>query len=74
MAMKKATNTLTEEQVIDLIKTTQGELSLRDYALKIGVSPSYISDIYLGRRNPGNKVLKHFKIRKVRKVSYDYVR
>jgi transcriptional regulator with XRE-family HTH domain len=63
----------TEKQVIDLMKTTQGDRSLRDFAGEIGVTPAYISDIYNGRRSPGAKILKYFKGGKTRRTIVEYV-
>ena len=35
----------------------QKDLSLREFAEKLGVSAPFLSDIELGKRNPSNKVL-----------------
>lgn len=67
-----AKKTLAEEQVVELIRTRQGEKSLRQFAVEIGISPSYLSDIYLGTRKPGVKCLKYFGIAKTRRVVAEY--
>ena len=60
--MKRKQKTLTREAVIERLKVAQGERSLRQFAIEIGVSAAYLSDIYLGKRSPGNKILKHLGI------------
>lgn len=49
---------LTRKQVIAKLKEAQGDDSLRIFGQKVDVTASYISDIYLGRRAPGPKILK----------------
>jgi len=71
--MTKKPVTMTEEEVIQLMKAEQGDSSLRDFAKEIGVTPAYISDIYHGRRSPGEKVLQYFNIGKSRRVIVEYV-
>ena len=63
---------MTEEEVIALMKTTQGERSLRAFAEELQVTPSYLSDIYNGRRSPGPAILKFFGIGKRRQVIVEY--
>jgi transcriptional regulator with XRE-family HTH domain len=70
---KTAAPTMTEKEVIQLMKTTQGEQSLRTFANEIGVTPAYLSDIYNGRRSPGPAVLQFFNIGKTRRVIVEYV-
>jgi transcriptional regulator with XRE-family HTH domain len=65
---------MTEKDVIDLIREAQGDRSLRVFAEEVGVSAAYISDVFTGRRRPGEKILKHFKVGKTRRiiVKYDF--
>jgi transcriptional regulator with XRE-family HTH domain len=65
-------STMTEADLVGVMKAAQGEKTLRDWADEIGVTASYISDIYHGRRSPGAKVLKYFGIGKTRRVSIEY--
>ena len=60
--MKRKQQTLTREAVIERMKAAQGERSLRQFAIEIGVSAAYLSDVYLGKRGIGQKILKHLKI------------
>ena len=68
-----ATTTLTEAQVVDLIKAEQGGQSLRGFAAVIGVSAPYLMEIYRGTRSPGKKILSHFGIGKTRRVIVEYL-
>jgi transcriptional regulator with XRE-family HTH domain len=63
---------MTDEQVLELIRWTQGDRSLREFAKEIGVSAAYLSDILRGNRSPGEKVLKFFKLKKARTVTVTY--
>lgn len=65
-------NSMTEEEVIALMKTTQGGRSLRAFAAELKVTPAYLSDIYNGRRSPGPAVLKFFGIDKQRQIIVEY--
>lgn len=48
---------MTSDQVRALLKKRQGKMTQQQLADHIGVSTSYISDIYAGKRNPAGKVL-----------------
>jgi len=63
---------MTAKQVIRELKTRQGERSLRQFARELGISAAYLSDVYLGRREPGPKVLQSLGLSKRvgRKVDY----
>jgi transcriptional regulator with XRE-family HTH domain len=56
--------TLTLEQVIERLKKAQDGKSLRALAKEIGVSPTHLSDIFAGKRGPGEdgKVLAFLKL------------
>ena len=47
------------------LKERQGSLSQKEFAVQIGVSASYLSDLYNSRRTPGPKILKFLGIRKM---------
>jgi transcriptional regulator with XRE-family HTH domain len=52
------TKHLTREKLVDLLKKKQGDRSASDLANELGVTPSYLSEIFSGKRNPGPKVLE----------------
>lgn len=43
-----------------------------ELARELGISASYLNDVLRGRREPGEKILKALKLRRV--VSYERVR
>lgn len=53
---------MNQEQVIDLMKRRQGQRSAKEFAEELGISPQYLSDIYLSRRDPGPAVLEKLGI------------
>lgn len=46
------------EDVIGMLKKKQGERSLRQFAIELGISAAYLSDIYRCNRRPGKAVLR----------------
>jgi transcriptional regulator with XRE-family HTH domain len=64
--------TLTDQEVLQLIRFSQGDRSLREFAKEVGVSAAYLSDILRGNRSPGEKILKFFKLKKARTVTVTY--
>jgi transcriptional regulator with XRE-family HTH domain len=62
-----------QETLIRELKRRQGERSLRQFAAELGVAPSYLSDVYRGRREPGPKILRLLGVRKrvTRSVEYE---
>lgn len=44
---------LTTEEVITLLRKTQGELTLTEFAEKVGCTPTHLCEIYKRRRNIG---------------------
>lgn len=62
---------LNVEQVRGLIKKRQGDRSASEFAKELGISPAYLSDVYLGRRDPGDKILSKLSIQ--RRVVYEQV-
>lgn len=49
----------TEKQLVRELKRRQGEDSLRVFAVKVGVTAAYLSDIFAGNRAVGPKVFKY---------------
>lgn len=52
------TQTLTTAKVLDELRALQGLQSLSSFASKIGLTASWLCDIYSGRRQPSSRVLK----------------
>lgn len=65
---------MTHEEVVQLLKSKQGELSLRQFASKLKVSPSYLSDIYRGQRQVGRAILRQVGLQKNVVVDVSYSR
>jgi hypothetical protein len=66
---------VTRTEINDMIFQKKGDLSLRAYALTVGLSASYLSDLLRGNREPGPRLLKFLKLRKrkVTKVTYERI-
>lgn len=58
--------------VIAILKKRQGERSIRKFADELCVSAAYLSDVYLGRREPGKKILKPLGMRVVKTSTIVY--
>ena len=48
--------TLDLDGFLDFLKKKQGEQSDRKFAASLGVSPSYLNDVYQRRTMPGDKI------------------
>lgn len=59
---------LTEDQVIDIIRSMQGDRTVKALALEMEVSLSYLSDVLLRHRAPGKLILE--KLGLEREVRY----
>jgi transcriptional regulator with XRE-family HTH domain len=60
MAVRK----LNLEQFLDFLKKQQGGQTAQQFASRIGVSPQYLSDVYNGRRPPGESITAALKVAK----------
>jgi hypothetical protein len=60
----------------DVLKKLAREIekagSLRKWALTIGASAAYVSDVMLGKRDPGPKILTALKLEKVPQAPQSY--
>jgi hypothetical protein len=56
------------KQLLALMKRLQGERSSTEFAAELGISKQYLSDIYNGRREPGESVLSALDL--TRTVTY----
>ncbi len=63
-----------KEDVIRKLKDSQGDLSLRAYADALDCSPSYLCDLYSGKRDPGEKILKRLGLEKKVTKTVTYVK
>lgn len=63
---------LTADDVRAQIRASIGYGTAQDFALAIGVSPQYLCDVLLGRKEPGDKILRGIGL--VRVVEYEPIR
>lgn len=62
---------LTRDDLIAMMKRKQGKRTAKQYAEELGVSAGYLCEIYLGRRNPGDRILSQFGL--TERVIYEKV-
>jgi predicted transcriptional regulator len=55
---------LTQSDIVAMLRKKQGESTQRELAEQIGVSQAYLSDVFLGRRDPGPAILQYLGIEK----------
>ena len=55
---------ITRDQLVKLLQKRQGGRAQRELAEELGISPAYLSDIYLGKRDPGESVLEKLGLEK----------
>jgi transcriptional regulator with XRE-family HTH domain len=60
MAVKK----MNLEQFLEFLKKQQGSQTGQQFATRLGVSPQYLSDVYNGRRPPGESIIAPLKVEK----------
>jgi transcriptional regulator with XRE-family HTH domain len=60
----KSNSYYSADDVIKLLKVRQGTRTQEDFAAEIGISYQLLSNVILGSRSPGNKILKFLKLRK----------
>jgi hypothetical protein len=65
---------MSDEQVIAVLKARQGDKSVREFARELNVSAAYLSDVYLGRRAPGPKILSPLGYKRVRTITTTIVK
>lgn len=63
---------LTRAQVNSLLRERQGDKSLRKFAEEIDLSAAYLSDVYRGNREPGPKLLRLVKVKRIKKTTIEY--
>jgi hypothetical protein len=50
------------EQVLRMLRQSQGDRTAKEFAGVIGISAQYLSDVYSRRRLPGPIVLSHLNL------------
>jgi hypothetical protein len=68
--------TFSREQVLEKMRSLQGGRSIREFAASVGMSHTYIADVYTGRRNPGPNILRylHPRLKAYKTTTIVYVR
>lgn len=49
---------LTRDEVIEILRKKQGERTAKELADELGITPQYLSDVFLGRRDIGPSILR----------------
>ena len=52
------------DQFMEFLKKQQGEQTAQQFASRLGVSPQYLSDVYNGRRPPGESITAALRVEK----------
>lgn len=55
---------------VELLRKRQGDRSLREFAKEIPCSVAYLSDVMLGKRGAGPRILTYLGMKAERRVSY----
>ena len=61
------------EEVVAMLKAKQGTKSLRKFAAELIVSPSFLSEVYRGTRNPGPYLAKLLGLEQMPKEKWNPV-
>ena len=59
------------DQFLEFLKKQQGNQTAQQFASRLGISPQYLSDVYNGRRPPGESITSALKVEK--SVTYKLV-
>lgn len=65
---------MTREQAIKVMRKAQGDLSLRGFAFKLGLSAAYLSDVYRGNRSLGPALCRHLGLKAITTTETRYER
>ena len=52
------------EEFLEFLKRKQGSQTAQQFASKLGISPQYLSDVYNGRRPPGDSITSALQVEK----------
>lgn len=59
---------MTVAQLVSYLRAKQGNRTAKAFAVELGISAAYLSDVYAGRREPGDKILSRLNLE--RRVIY----
>jgi hypothetical protein len=65
---------LSRTQVVDLLKKRQGNKSLRELGLELGLSAAYLSDVFRGNREPGPALLTLLGVERTKTTETTYTK
>jgi transcriptional regulator with XRE-family HTH domain len=60
MALKR----MNLDQFLEFMKKQQGDKTAQQFAARLGVSPQYLSDVFNGRRPPGESITSALNVEK----------
>jgi transcriptional regulator with XRE-family HTH domain len=52
------------DEFLEFLKKQQGDQTAQQFASRLGISPQYLSDVYNGRRPPGESITSALKVEK----------
>lgn len=52
------------DQFLEFLKKQQGDQTAQQFASRLGISPQYLSDVYNGRRPPGESITAALQVEK----------
>ena len=64
--------TLTRDQVVELLRRRQGKKSLRVFGAEVGLTAAYLSDVFRGNREPGPTILTLLGIERTKTTETTY--
>ena len=54
----------TREDLLKLLREKQGDRTAKQLAEELGITPQYLSDVFLGKRDPGESILEGLGLKK----------
>jgi transcriptional regulator with XRE-family HTH domain len=52
------------DEFLEFLKQQQGNQTAQQFASRLGISPQYLSDVYNGRRPPGESITSALNVEK----------
>jgi hypothetical protein len=56
---------MTADEVVALMRQRQGKMTQREFASRLGITPQFLNDIYLRKRDPGEKALATLALERI---------